>query len=218
METLLESHQLYQYILDNSLKQTPNQTALYRKASEDQYSKMITPPEQLQFLSLLIKILGVKKMIEVGVFRGVGTLGMSLALPEDGCLYACDITDEYLNGYQYFWDNDDVSHKIKLKISPATETLKALISDGHENTFDFAYIDADKENYMEYYQLTHQLLKKGGVMVFDNMLWGGRVINLNDNDKSTIAIRNLNKYILNDNTIEASLLPIGDGINIIRKL
>jgi len=218
MKTLLDSNELYQYILDNSLTQTSIQKALFDKANVDKHSNMITPPEQLQFLSLLIKILGVKKMLEIGVFRGVGTLGMAIALPNDGYLYACDITNEYLNGYQQFWSDANVAHKIKLNIAPATETLKKLLSDGHNNTFDFAYIDADKENYMEYYKLSYQLLRKGGVMVFDNMLWSGNVINSHDNEQSTIAIRTLNNHILHDDKVEASLIPVGDGINIVRKI
>lgn len=218
MKTLLNSNELYQYILDNSLTQTETQKSLLDKASLDDHSSMITSPEQVQFLGLLIKILGVKKMLEIGVFRGVGTLGMALALPDDGYVYACDITNEYLNGYQHFWDEAHVAHKIKLQISPATDTLKKLISDGHNNTFDFAYIDADKENYMEYYKLSYQLLRKGGVMVFDNMLWSGNVINSHDNEQSTIAIRTLNNHILHDDKVEASLIPVGDGINIVRKI
>ena len=216
--TLLKDQEVYQYLLDHSLKSDALLSEMFEKAKHDDLCEMITAPEQIQFLALLIRMLNAKKTVEVGVFRGVGSLGLSLALPDDGVLYACDITDEYLHQYKTYWDKANVAHKIQLKIAPAVDTLNLLLEEGHRESFDFAYIDADKENYLEYYKLTYQLLRTGGIMVFDNVLWGGEVTDLQNRDSQVVAIRALNDHVHHDDSVEASLLPIGDGVNIIRKL
>ena len=216
IDTLLQDKKLYKYILNHSLRLKNTQQEMFEKAKNDELAIMNTAPEQVQFLNLLIKLLNAKTVIEIGVFRGFGTLGMSLALPEDGILYACDVTDEYLQDYKHYWQKLKVDHKIQLKIAPAAETLDQLIQQ-NITSVDFAYIDADKESYAIYYEKMLKLLKPGGVIVFDNMLWSGAVADEGNQETSTIKIRELNDIIHQDNRVEASLLPIGDGINIVRK-
>lgn len=216
IDTLIDD-QLHRYILEHSLRLTDEQQALFDKAKDDELSQMNTSPEQVQFLSLLMKMLNVKTALEIGVFRGFGTLSMALALPEDGKIIACDITEEHLKNYKTYWHKAGVDHKIELKINPANISLEQLIEQGFNQSLDFAYIDADKESYPEYYEYILQLLKPGGVMIFDNMLWKGGVADPENQQPSTVSIRQLNEIIHHDNRVQASLLPVGDGINIVRK-
>lgn len=216
IETLIDT-QLHRYILEHSLRLTEEQQALFEKAKNDESAQMNTSPEQAQFLSLLIKMMNAKNALEIGVFRGFGTLSMALALPEDGKIVACDITDKHLQGYKSYWHEAGVFHKIDLRINPAKISLAQLSEQGQDQSFDFAYIDADKESYPDYYEYILQLLSPGGVAIFDNVLWKGQVADPENHKPSTTAIRDLNDTIHKDNRVEASLLPVGDGINIVRK-
>ena len=215
-ESLIDNN-IYQYLLDNTLKQSDTLKNMLAQAEADDHAMMLTMPEQLQFLALFLKMIGAKKVLEVGCFRGVGTLAMAEALPEDGEIYALDITSKYLENYKKHWDKAGVAHKIKLQIKPAIDSLKILEQE-HINTFDFIYIDADKESYDIYYQLCYNLLKTGGVMILDNMLRGGKVVDKTNTNKSIEVIRRCNKLIKADSRVEAVLLPVGDGINIVRKV
>jgi caffeoyl-CoA O-methyltransferase len=215
-KTLIDNN-IYQYLLDNTLKQSDTLKNMLAQAQVDDHAMMLTTPEQLQFLALFLKIIGAKKVLEVGCFRGVGTLAMAEALPEDGEIYALDITSKYLENYRKYWDKAGVAHKIKLQIKPAIDSLKILEQE-HINTFDFIYIDADKERYEDYYQHCYNLLNTGGVMILDNMLRGGKVADNTNTNKSIEAIRRCNKLIKADSRVEAVLLPVGDGINIVRKI
>ena len=214
-ESLIDNN-IYQYLLDNTIKQSDTLKNMLAQAQVDDHAMMLTTPEQLQFLALFLKIIRAKKVLEVG-FRGVGTLAMAEALPEDGEIFALDITSEHLESYKKYWDKAGVSHKVKLQISPALDSLKILEKE-HANTYDFIYIDADKERYEDYYQHCYNLLKTGGVMILDNMLRGGKVADKTNTNKSIAAIRRCNKLIKSDSRVEAVLLPVGDGINIVRKI
>lgn len=218
LSTLLKNEALYRYILDNTLNMQPVQEQMLNQAKNDELAEMITAPDQLQFLQMLMKMINAKKVIEVGVFRGVGTLALALALPEDGQIYACDVDDFNLEEYKKYWLEAKVNQKIKLEIAPAIKTLTNLIESGHSDSFDFVYIDADKSEYYEYYNLSYKLIKKGGLIVLDNMLRGGKVIDASINTPSIEATRAINKFIKADKRVESILTPIGDGLTIVRKI
>ncbi len=174
-------------------------------------------PEQGAFMALLVRMLGVKKAIEVGTFTGYSALVIAESLPEDGVLVTCDVSDEWTAIARRFWTKADVLHKIDLRLQPAVNTLEEL-ANGQSASFDFAFVDADKLNYDLYYELCLRLLRPGGVMGIDNTLWSGRVADSSINDKSTIRIRELNDKISSDSRVVACMLPIGDGLTLVLKL
>ena len=208
---------LYKYLLEHSLREPEILSRLRAETSQDQMAVMQISPEQGQFLSLLIKLLNVQRAIEVGVFTGYSSLSVAMALPVDGQLIACDINKEWTNIAERYWQEAGVEDKIELHLGPAVETLAALLDSGDEAKFDFAFIDADKTNYRKYYELCLSLIKPGGVIVIDNVLWGGAVINCADSSADTQAIRELNAFIHHDQRVELSMLPIADGLSLIRR-
>jgi predicted O-methyltransferase YrrM len=180
-------------------------------------SQMQISPEQGQFMALLVQLTNVRKALEVGVFTGYSALSVALALPPEGLLVACDVSHEYTAIAQKFWQKAGVDTKIKLHIAPAQETLQQLIESGETGTFDFAFIDADKSHYDTYYEQALKLLRIGGLIAIDNMLWYGRVADPDVTDNRTQRIRALNQKLYNDERIDLSLLPIGDGLTLARK-
>jgi len=178
---------------------------------------MQVSPEQGQFMRLLIELMGASRAIEVGTFTGYSALQVALALPEDGHLIACDVSEEWTNIGRPFWAADGVDHKIDLRLGPAADTLKSLIAEGKAGTYDFAFIDADKVNYPTYYELCLTLLRPGGLLAIDNVIWGGSVADPNDTDPDTEAIRAVNRRAHGDERITLSMLPIGDGLTLARK-
>ncbi len=179
--------------------------------------RMQISPEQGQFMQLLVRMLGAKKTLEVGVFTGYSSLSVAVALPADGRIIACDVSEEWTSVARRYWAEAGVAHKIDLRLRPAKETLLALIAEGHAETFDFAFIDADKENYDAYYELSLSLLRPGGLIAVDNVLWHGRVIDPAMNDVDTVAIRALNEKLHKDQRVDVSMIPIGDGLYLARK-
>jgi caffeoyl-CoA O-methyltransferase len=169
-------------------------------------------------MALLIQLIGAKKTLEVGVFTGYSSLSVALALPEDGKVIACDVSEEYTSIARRYWEKAEVTHKIDLHIAPAIQTLDRLLAEGQANTFDFAFIDADKENYDGYYERSLQLVRKGGLIAIDNVLWSGRVIDPEFQDADTLAIRALNEKLHQDQRISLSLLPVSDGLTLALKL
>ena len=217
-KSLALSESLYNYILSTSLREPAILKSLREATAQLPMSRMQIAPEQGQFMALLIKLIGAKKTLEVGVFTGYSALVTALALPDDGKIIACDKDEQYTNMAKPYWERANVSHKIDLRIAPAQLTLEQLIADGQENTFDFAFIDADKRSYSIYYEQVLKLIRPGGLMAIDNVLWSGRVADPNNTDKRTIAIREFNQQLHQDERVNISLVPISDGLTLAMKL
>ena len=207
---------LYDYILTVSLRELPVQRELRERTASVPQARMQTGADQLQFLQLLVKSIGARRCIEVGVYTGASALAVALALPPDGTIVACDVSEEYTAVASEFWERAAVARKIDLRLAPAAQTLNGLLADG-KGGYDFAYIDADKSNYDTYYELVLQLLRPGGLIAIDNVLWGGEVANPAEIDPDTAALRQLNEKIGRDERVDASLLTIGDGLTVVRK-
>jgi caffeoyl-CoA O-methyltransferase len=178
---------------------------------------MQIPPEHGQFLALLIQMLGARRTLEVGVFTGYSSLAVALALPADGKILACDVSEEYTSVARRYWKEAGVDHMIELRLKPALDTLQELIVQRQHNRFDFAFIDADKANYDGYYEYAMELVRPGGLIAIDNVLWHGRVVDPQANDADTLAIRALNQKLHGDSRIHLSLLPISDGLTLCYK-
>jgi caffeoyl-CoA O-methyltransferase len=214
--TLDLDDQLYDYLLDNSLREHPAQSALREATRNHPHAGMQISPEQGQLMALLVKLIGAKNAIEIGVFTGYSALCVALALPADGKLLACDISDEYTRVGRPFWEQAGVAHKIDLRLAPALQTLDARLADGAAGTYDFAFIDADKTGYDAYYERCLLLLSRGGLIAIDNVLWSGSVAKPATSD-DTRALQALNRKLHRDERIDLSLLPIGDGLTLARK-
>jgi predicted O-methyltransferase YrrM len=209
---------LHQYLLDNSLHEPEILTKLRHQTAKHPLTDMQISPEQGQLMGLLVKLIGAKKCLEVGVFTGYSSLAVALNLPDDGRIVACDVSIEFTSIAQQYWQAAGVSHKIDLQIAPALETLDRLIANGEAGTFDFAFIDADKNNYAAYYDRCFQLVRSGGLILVDNVLWYGRVADPTmDKDKRTQAIKKINQQIHQDDRVQITMIPIGDGLTIARK-
>jgi len=209
---------VYQYILDVSLREPELFQQLRDETSKLSSSVMQISPDQGQFMAFLAKLINAKRAIEIGVYTGYSAMVVANALPDDGELIACDINEEWTTLAKTYWEKAGLSHKIKLKIAPANETLDQLIQDGEENKFDFAFIDADKTGYDQYYEKCLKLIRPGGLIVIDNILQGNRVVDESNQDKATIALRELNKKLLIDERVDISLLPVRDGLTLARKI
>jgi len=207
---------LYDYILAHSLREHPAQTALREATRKHPHAGMQISPEQGQFMALLVRLIGARRAIEVGVFTGYSALTVALALPDDGELLACDISDEYTSVGRSFWKQAGVAHKIDLKLAPALTTLDARLAAGAAGQYDFAFIDADKTGYDGYYERCLTLLRPGGLIAIDNVLWNGAVARVTQ-DADTAALQALNAKLHRDERIDVSLLPIGDGLTLARK-
>lgn len=214
--TLELNDALYHYVLQHSLREHPAQTALREATRSHERATMQISPEQGQFMALLIKLMGARRTIEVGVFTGYSALSVALALPEDGRILACDISDDYTRIGQPFWQQAGVAHKIELHLAPALHTLDARLALGEAGHYDFAFIDADKTAYDAYYERCLQLLRPGGLIAIDNTLWSGRVTAAPDSD-DTAALQALNAKLHGDQRIDLSLLPLSDGLTLCRK-
>ena len=212
------SEDLYDYMIDRSVREPDVVTELRRKTGELSQGWWRTSPEQCQFMGLLAQISGVKRYLEVGTFTGYGTLWMALALGDGSEIITCDLTDEFAAVGQPFWAKAGVDHRIDFRVAPALETLDGLIGKGQAGTFDMAFIDADKETYQEYYERCLELVRPGGLILVDNVLWGGAVIDPDNRRRSTLAIRALNDTIRDDDRVQRSMIPIGDGLTIARKI
>jgi caffeoyl-CoA O-methyltransferase len=174
-------------------------------------------PEQGRFMAWLVECLGARRCIEIGVFTGYSSLAVATVLPPGGLLVACDVNEEYTSVARRYWARAGVAERVELRLAPALETLAALISDGAAGSFDFAFIDADKESHVAYYERCLTLLRPGGVVAVDNALWGGKVATPSVTDSETRAIRELNELAQRDPRVSASLVPIGDGLLLARK-
>ena len=215
-QTIGLDDRLYNYLLSVSLRE-PEILRQLRQETNNHPQAIMQTPEQSQFMALLVQLLGAKKTLEVGVFTGYSSLSVALALPPDGKIIACDVSEEYTAIARRYWQKAGVADKIDLRIAPALETLDRLLADGQAETFDFAFIDADKVNYEGYYERSLQLVRPGGLIAIDNVLWGGKVADSQFQNSSTLAIRALNQKLHHDERITLSLVPIADGLTLALK-
>jgi spermidine synthase len=208
---------LADYIQSISLREPDILRQLREETAKLSMAQMQISPEQGQFMALLMQLMGAKKTLEIGVFTGYSALAVALALPVDGKLVACDISEEYTAIAKDFWARAGVSEKIDLRIAPALETLEKLIIEGETGSFDLAFIDADKRNYENYYERALILLRPGGLILIDNVLWSGKVTDPTITDKQTQAIREFNQKLHQDSRISLSLIAIADGLTLALK-
>jgi predicted O-methyltransferase YrrM len=211
--TLIEPSAI-EYILAHSVREPDLLARLQAETAKLSNAVMQTPPEHGQLLRVIVKMIGARRTIEVGVFTGYSSLSVALALPEDGKILACDVSDEYTQVARRYWAEAGVASKIDLVLAPALETLAARIAAGESGAYDFAFIDADKSRYRDYYEKCLTLLRPRGVIAIDNTLWDGKVWDLSVNDADTIAIRELNDFIHKDERVDQLLFPIADGLTI----
>jgi caffeoyl-CoA O-methyltransferase len=206
------------YLRDVTLREPEPLRRLRESTESHPKASMQTSPEQGQFLNLLARMIGAKRTLEVGVFLGYSSTWVALALPADGGIVACDVSEEYTARARQTWRETGVEGKIDLRIAPALETLNGLIAQGRAGEFDFAFIDADKGNYANYYEAALKLVRRGGVIAVDNVLWNGSVVDEADPDPDTRAIRAFNRKLHADDRIALSLVPLGDGLTLACKL
>jgi len=215
--TISMTDRLYEYLLQVSLHEPPVLQRLREETAKHPGRGMQISPEQGQFMRLLVRMMGATRCLEVGVFTGYSSLSVALALPDEGRILACDVSEEYTAVARRYWREAGVEKKIDLHLAPALETLDALLKHGEQGRYDFAFIDADKSNYLNYYERIIRLLRPGGVVAVDNVLWDGAVIDKKDKSVDTVAIRKFNEVLHKDRRIELSMLPIGDGLTLARK-
>ncbi|CAN8267848.1 unnamed protein product [Cochlearia groenlandica] len=207
---------VYDYVLSN-VREPKILRDLREETSKMRGSQMQVSPDQAQLLAMLVQILGAERCIEVGVYTGYSSLSVALSLPESGCLVACERDNNSLEVAKRYYELAGVSHKVIVKHGLALESLNSMIKNGEGSSYDFAFVDADKRMYEEYFELLLRLVRVGGVIVMDNVLWHGRVADPMVNDAKTISIRNFNKKLVDDQRISISMVPIGDGMTICRK-
>ncbi len=207
---------LGQYLLDNSLREHPSQEALREATRNHPHAGMQIAPDQGQLMALLVKLIGARRTLEIGTFTGYSALTVALALPDDGHLLACDISDEFTRIGLPFWRAAGVAHKIELVLAPALHTLDARLAAGAAGSYDFAFIDADKTGYDGYLERCWQLLRPGGLIAIDNTLWNGAVARPATSD-DTAALQRLNAKLHHDQRFDLALLTVGDGLSLLRK-
>ncbi|AFZ33316.1 Caffeoyl-CoA O-methyltransferase (plasmid) [Gloeocapsa sp. PCC 7428] len=209
---------LYEYLLSVSLREHEILTQLRQEMAQHPDGDMQISPDQGQFIALLVQLMKAKKALEIGTFTGYSALWIALALPNDGTLVTCDVSEEDTAIACRYWQAAGIEHKIDLRLAPALETLDQLLLAGQAETFDFVFIDADKVEYKDYYEKSLQLIRLGGLIAIDNVLWCGRVVDPDfDDDKCTIAIRELNDKLHHDSRVALSLVAIADGLTLAMK-
>ncbi len=217
-KTICITEELYEYMLSVSLREPDVLHELRRETALDEHANMQISPEQGQFMALLVRLLGARKTLDIGVYTGYSSLCIGLALPRDGRVIACDLNPEWTDTAKRYWRKAGVADKIELRLAPAQQTLEDLLAEKAAAAFDFAFIDADKKNYDMYYEYCLELIRPGGLIAIDNVLWDGAVADESVNDVDTMAIRSLNNKIHADPRVEISLVPIADGLTLARKI
>lgn len=222
MESVAKSYRTNDPVKDYCIKHSsplhPVQLRLLEETLSHSRSRMMGAPEVVSMNALLINSLRAKKVLDVGVFTGMSSLAAALALPADGLVVACDVSDEFTRIASRFWAEAGVQDKVRLVLAPASQTMGDLVEKGEGGTFDFAFIDADKGGYDSYYELCLTLLRQGGIIAIDNTLWSGRVIGDEDQSQDTLALRKLNAKIAADGRVRAVMMNIGDGYTLVTKL
>jgi caffeoyl-CoA O-methyltransferase len=215
--SLLKSESIERYVCETITVETPVQRKLRAETAPMQWSGMQIGPDQGAFLALLARSIGARRALEIGTFTGYSALAVAAALPADGRLIACDVSEEWTAIGRRHWQEAGVADRIDLRIGPALQTLDGLLADGEAGGFDFAFIDADKSNYDGYYEAVLRLLRPGGLVALDNTLWSGKVADPAVDDPDTNALRAINLKIRDDARVDACLLTIGDGVMLARK-
>jgi caffeoyl-CoA O-methyltransferase len=215
--TLSIDDRTYDYLCDVSVKEPELLHQLRIETAQMDYAVMQISPEQGQFMSLLIKLMGAKRAIEIGTFTGYSSICIASAMAENGELICCDISPQWTRVAEKYWALAELENNIKLFSQPAELTLQKLLDDGAEKTFDFIFIDADKQNYITYYEMALRLLRKGGMIAVDNTLWSGAVADPENTEPGTRAIRRFNTMVKQDDRVSMSLVTIGDGLTLILK-
>lgn len=214
--TLALDEALHHYLLTHGVRESPAQTRLREVTRTHEWAIMQICPEQGAFMALLIKLLGARRALEIGVFTGYSALSVAQSLPDDGYLLACEINDEYTRIGRPFWEQAGVARKIDLRLAPALQTLDACLETGQAGSYDFAFIDADKVNYDAYYERCLALVRAGGLIALDNVLWNGAVARPPQTE-ATAALQALNLKLHADERIDLCMLPVGDGLTLARK-
>lgn len=204
------------YIVRVGTEETPLMQALRHETAKLPMAGMQIGPDQGQLLGFLIRLIGARRALEIGTFTGYSALAVAQALPPQGKLVCCDVSDEWTSIGRRYWQQAGIADRIDLRIAPALETLGALEKDGQKGQFDFAFIDADKENYDAYYEACLRLIRPGGLIAIDNVLWNGWIVDPANNHESTLALRALNEKIRADDRVDRCLVPIGDGVTLVR--
>ncbi len=207
---------LMEYLLENSLREHEVLARLREETQARPDAQMQIDPEQGQFMALLVTLTGARRIVEVGTFTGYSALAMALALPQDGLLVACDRNEDVTSVARRYWAEAEVEDRIDLRLGDAQETLETMLEDGECGTYDLAFVDADKTGYAQYYELLLRLVRPGGLIVVDNVLWGGQVVDPEVVDPDTLAIRRFNQKLKNDDRIDLSMIPLGDGLTLAR--
>jgi predicted O-methyltransferase YrrM len=215
--TLSIDDSLYQYLLDVSLRETPLLKRLREETALLSSARWQIAPEQGQFMALLVRLLGARRIVEVGTFTGYSAICMAQAMPDDGRLICCDIPGDYNVTAERYWAEAGLTSRIEQRLAPALQTLAALEAEGLAGSIDLLFIDADKANYPAYLEHALRLVRQGGLILFDNTLWSGRVLETNSQCTDTCAIQALNLALRDDPRIDLSLLPLGDGLSLCRK-
>jgi len=214
---LIIPENIYEYLRTVSVREPDVLRRLREETAPLPRSNMQITPDQGQFMALLVQLMGARRALEIGVFTGYSSLAVALALPAGGQIVACDVSEEYTAIARRYWKEAGVDHMIDLRLKPALETLHELLSESPHRVFDFAFIDADKTNYEGYYECALELLRPGGIIVVDNVLWSGRVADPSENDPDTAALRAFNKKLHADSRVTISMLPVGDGVTLALK-
>ena len=215
--TITLDDRLYDYLHAVSLREPALLARLREETAALPEARMQIAPEQGQFMAMLVRVMNAREILEIGTFTGYSALAMALALPPDGHIVACDVSAEWTAIGRRYWREAGVAERIELRLAPAIETLEALLADGGEDRFDFAFIDADKSGYHAYYEACLMLVRPGGLIVVDNTLWDGRVADDSVQDANTCAIRAFNAALHDDVRVDLSLVPIGDGLTLARR-
>ncbi|HEY4999496.1 MAG TPA: class I SAM-dependent methyltransferase [Usitatibacter sp.] len=215
--TLNLEPRLYRYLLEHSVREHPALRELREATAGMPHAGMQISPEQGQFMALLARLVGARRTLEIGVFTGYSAMSVALALPAEGRIVACDVSEEWTAIARRHWQKAGVAGKIDLRLAPALETLDKLIAEGAAGSFDFAFIDADKANYLGYYERSLALVRRGGLIAVDNTLWSGAVADPANDERDTRAIRAFNDALHADRRVEISLLPVGDGLTLALK-
>lgn len=218
LKTLSMTNDLHRYLLQVSVDEHEALRGIRDATASLPNSRMQISPEQGRFMAFLVELIGAHRTLEIGTFTGYSALAVALALPDDGRVTACDLSDEWTAVGRPFWEKAGQAGKIDLRLGAALDTLDGLLADGESEGFDFAFIDADKTNYPAYLDRCHALVRSGGVIAIDNTLWSGRVVDPEVTDADTEAIRDFNAALARDARFSISLVPIGDGLTLARKL